>query len=98
FRDQHRRIGRRGMPPRLSDTPADSMPPPLDRAITSAMEARYRAALDRLTPLDREVIVAHLELDYSHEQLGCMLGRSRDAARMALRRAIGRLAEQMRDC
>jgi DNA-directed RNA polymerase specialized sigma24 family protein len=38
-----------------------------------------------------------MELDYSHDQLGCMIGRSPNAARMALRRAVGRLAEQMRD-
>jgi DNA-directed RNA polymerase specialized sigma24 family protein len=62
------------------------------------METRYRAALDRLGARDRELIVAHVELDYTHEQLGCMIGRSRNAARMALHRAIGRLARQMRGC
>jgi DNA-directed RNA polymerase specialized sigma24 family protein len=43
------------------------------------------------------LIVAHVELGYSHAQLGCMTGRSSNAARMALRRAIGRLAERMRE-
>jgi len=61
------------------------------------MRARYRAALARLKPADQEVIVAHVELDYTHEQLACMLGRSRNAARMALRRAIGRLAARLHD-
>jgi DNA-directed RNA polymerase specialized sigma24 family protein len=65
--------------------------------MTNAMEARYRAALAALSPVDQELIVAHVELDYNHEQLGCMLGRSRDAARMALRRAVGRLADRMRE-
>jgi len=97
IRDEHRRIGRHPASSALSDAVADSLPSPLDRALTSSMEARYRSALTRLDPLDRELIVAHLELGYSHEQLGCMLGRSRDAARMALRRAVGRLAERMRD-
>jgi RNA polymerase sigma-70 factor (ECF subfamily) len=97
IRDEHRRVGRHGVPFRLTDALASSLPSPYDSAVTDAMEARYRAALARLTPLEREIVVAHLELDYSHEQLGCMLGRSRDAARMALRRAIARLAEDMRD-
>ena len=61
------------------------------------MEARYRSALARLSPLDQMVIVGHVELEYSHEQLGVMLGRSRNAARMALHRAVRRLAEEMRD-
>jgi DNA-directed RNA polymerase specialized sigma24 family protein len=65
--------------------------------MTAESDARYRSALARLGARDREVIVAHVELDYTHEQLGCMIGRSPNAARMALRRAIDRLAEQMRE-
>ena len=97
IRDEHRRIVRHGIASGLTDTLVDRVPSPLDQTLTNAMEARYRAALARLSPVDRELIVAHLELDYTHEQLGCMLGRSRDAARMALRRAVARLAEHMRD-
>jgi RNA polymerase sigma factor (sigma-70 family) len=97
IRDEHRRVGRRGIPGALPDTLVDPVPSPLDRAIASAFEVRYRAALAVLSPADRELIVAHMELDYTHDQLGCMIGRSRDAARMALRRAVGRLAERMRD-
>jgi RNA polymerase sigma-70 factor (ECF subfamily) len=97
IRDEHRRIARRGVAFPLVESDAGSAPSPLQSAMTHAMEARYRRALSRLNPVERELIVAHLELDYSHEQLGCMLGRSRDAARMALRRAITRLAEEMRD-
>ena len=85
------------MPLPLSETLADPAASPLERAMTSEMQARYQAALARLSRPDQELIVAHVELDYTHEQLGCMMGRSRNAARMALRRAIDRLAEQMRD-
>jgi len=95
--DEHRRVVRRGMPLPLSETLADPAASPLERAMTSEMQARYQAALARLSRPDQELIVAHVELDYTHEQLGCMMGRSRNAARMALRRAIDRLAEQMRD-
>ena len=97
IRDEHRRAIRHGVPDALSDTIVDSAASPLDHAIASEMDARYRAALARLHPLDRELIVAHVELDYSHEQLACMTGRSRNAARMALQRAIRRLTQQMGD-
>jgi RNA polymerase sigma-70 factor (ECF subfamily) len=95
--DEHRRFGRSGAGVALPDTLAASAPSPLDHAIAAEIEARYRASLARLTHTDREIIVAHVELDYTHEQLGCMTGRSPNAARMALRRAIARLAEFMRD-
>ncbi|HWF84477.1 MAG TPA: sigma-70 family RNA polymerase sigma factor [Vicinamibacterales bacterium] len=97
IRDEHRRLARSGISCALPDALADSAPSPLDRAIAAETEARYRAALARLTQADREIIVAHVELDYTHEQLGCMTGRSPNAARMALHRAVGRLAESMRE-
>lgn len=96
IQDEHRRHARRGPARELSDNLADPGPSPLERAIGSETERRYRAALARLNPEDSELIVGHIELDYSHEQLGCMTGRSPNAARMALQRAIRRLAEQMR--
>jgi RNA polymerase sigma-70 factor (ECF subfamily) len=95
--DEHRRIARWGTSYALPDALAAPAPSPLDSAMTAEVEARYRAALARLDARDREVIVAHVELDYTHEQLGCMIGRSPNAARMALRRAVGRLAEHMRE-
>jgi RNA polymerase sigma-70 factor (ECF subfamily) len=97
IRDEHRRIARRGVHEAVSNTLVDTTPSPLDRALTQEQDARYRAALARLSVRDRELIVAHVELDYSHAQLGCMTGRSRNAARMALERAVRRLAAQMRD-
>ena len=95
--DEHRRVGRRGMPETLSEEFADPGRSPLDQAMTSEMESRYRAALARLNQADRDLIVAHVELEYTHEQIGCMTGRSPNAARMALKRAVHRLAERMRD-
>jgi RNA polymerase sigma-70 factor, ECF subfamily len=95
--DEHRRIARRDTTSALQESLSDPAPSPLDCAVAAELEARYRAALARLTRADRELIVAHVELDYTHEQLGCMTGRSPHAARMALRRAVGRLAEFMRE-
>ena len=97
MRDEHRRIGRRGLGQPLSESFVDDRPSPLDHAIAGEAHTRYHAALARLRPPDRALIVAHVELDYSHDQIACMTGRSRHAARMALRRAVGRLAQHMRD-
>jgi RNA polymerase sigma factor (sigma-70 family) len=96
IRDEHRRFARRGVHDAVSDALADSARSPLDDAMRSELEARYRSALSRLDRADQELIVGHLELDYSHEQLGHMTGRTRNAARMALHRAIRRLADAMR--
>ena len=96
IRDEHRRFAVRGAADAVSDALPDGCASPLDQAIQSETSARYRSALARLSPPDRALIVAHVELAYSHEQLGCMTGRSPNAARMALRRAIERLAAQMR--
>jgi RNA polymerase sigma factor (sigma-70 family) len=71
-------------------------PSPLDAAIREEAWARYRAALDRLRPDDRVLIVGRIDLGYSYEQLALVSGRvTPDATRVALRRAIVRLAEMM---
>lgn len=97
IKDEHRRFATRGDHDPLSDALIDSAPSPLERTLVLEREARYRSALMRLDAPDRELIVAHVELDYTHAQLACMSGRSPNAARMALRRAICRLAEEMND-
>ena len=97
IRDEHRRVMRRGMPAGVSEEPRDRGPSPFDLAAREQIAARYRAALDRLSPLDQMLIVGHVELEYTHDQLGLMIGRSRNAARMALHRAVRRLAGHMRE-
>jgi RNA polymerase sigma factor (sigma-70 family) len=94
--DEHRRAARW----LASGAPVEALPSdaasPLQQAIDAETERRYRGALARLSSRDQRLIVAHFELDYSHAQLGCMIGRSPHAARMALTRAIARLAAHMR--
>lgn len=97
IRDEHRRVMRRGPSAALPAELRDRGPSPFDLAARDQIDARYRAALARLSPLDQMLIVGHVELDYSHEQLGLMIGRSRNAARMALHRAVRRLAEHLRE-
>ena len=92
--DQHRRAARW-----ICSEPADTLPSrertPLDQAIDAETRQRYLTALGTLTRRDRELVVAHLELEYTHAQLACMIGRTPNAARMALTRAMVRLAERM---
>jgi RNA polymerase sigma factor (sigma-70 family) len=58
--------------------------------------ARYRRALATLSSEDQELVVARLELGYSYEQVALVTGRpSPDAARVAIRRAIVRLAGEI---
>ena len=95
IRDEHRRFASHGTRCLASDALPDAAPSPVDRAIAGELEARYRGALARLAPADQYLVVGHVELDYSHDQLGHMTGRSRNAARMALQRALRRLAAQM---
>ena len=57
---------------------------------------RYLVALERLRREDRELIVGALELGYSYEQLAVAVGkRSAESARIAVRRALARLAIEM---
>ncbi len=94
--DEHRRAARWPAAAEILDALPSDTPSPLQRAIGAETERRYRDALALLSSRDQQLIVAHFELDYTHAQLGCMIGRSPHAARMALTRAIGRLAARMR--
>jgi len=80
----------------LSDDLIDSRPSPLDEAITLETEARYKQALSRLSAREQELIVGRFELEYSFEQLALATRRrSAAAARVALSRAVARLAGEM---
>ncbi len=96
IRDEIRRAGQ----VETSEGPTPSLPDPgtspLDRVIAFENTARYREALRRLDPGDHELIVARVEMGFSYEQLALATGRpSSDAARVAVRRALLRLAEEL---
>lgn len=95
IRDEHRRFSRQGRSEGIPASLPDRGAPPDAVAIAHELGARYREALSRLPAADRYLIVGHVELDYNHDQLGQMTGRSRNAARMALQRALHRLAAEM---
>jgi RNA polymerase sigma-70 factor, ECF subfamily len=78
------------------EEPDTSQPSPLALAITAQEQERYRSALGRLKQDDQTLIVGRLELGYSYEQLALVMGKSTpDAARVALRRSLARLVEEM---
>lgn len=98
IRDAVRRAGRRpAAVPLDEDMPGQDLSP-LERAIGRDAAARYDAALAALKPGDREAIIGRIELGYDYAELAAALGKpSSEAARIAVRRALLSLAEEMRD-
>jgi RNA polymerase sigma factor (sigma-70 family) len=97
-RDEVRRVHRHPAAAGLDDSQgfADSAASPLEEAIGTEALARYEAALQRLKPEEREIIVARVEMQQSYQQIAAAHGKSSaDAARMAVTRALVRLAEEM---
>ena len=99
-RDQFRRASRRPQLDPLADELDERVAvdgeSPLDVVIGHDDRRRYEAALKRLRPIDRRAIVASIELGYNYEQLALVLDKpSGPAARLAVRRALLRLGEEM---
>jgi RNA polymerase sigma-70 factor, ECF subfamily len=96
IRDVIRHHKRRPEVSGLSEELQDEATSPLESAIGAENLERYESALERLKPPDREAIIGRLEMLYSYDELATVLGRpSAAAARMAVTRAMKRLAEEM---
>jgi len=96
IRDEVRRIGRRPPPVELPEDQAGEGMSQLELAIQSQAYERYRQALMTLTPRERELIVARIEIQWSHAEIAQHLGmRTVDAARMAVTRAVKRLTQSL---
>jgi RNA polymerase sigma factor (sigma-70 family) len=97
IRSEIRRVGRRPEPAVLDSQMEDAGPSPLERAIGREAVERYEQALNRLRPQDREAIVGRIELGLTNQELADALDKpSPNAARMAVERALLRLAKEMR--
>lgn len=99
MRDELRRRGR--APAFVAAHEFDAAAPaegsPLEEAIGAEAAARYVAALARLEPAEREAIIGRVEMEYSYADLADALGKpTAGAARQAARRALLRLAEEMK--
>ena len=97
-RDEVRRVNRAPMPASLesSDGFVAADASPLEEAIGSEALHRYEAALQRLKPDERNLIIARVEMQQTYQQIAAAHGKaSPDAARMAVTRALVALAREM---
>ena len=71
---------------------------PLECAIGSQTLERYERALQGLRAEDRELVIAHVEFGFSHRELAQAFNKpTPNAARMALQRAMLRVAVAMKE-
>ena len=97
IRDEVRRIGRQPAPVELPEDLVADQTSPLEHAIKAEAYEKYRAALQELTPKDRELVVARIEIQWSLAEIANRFGmRTADAARMAVTRAVRRLTNNMK--
>jgi RNA polymerase sigma-70 factor, ECF subfamily len=93
IRDEIRRVGRRPETVELLAEPTSDETSPLEIAIRGEAYERYRCALGKLRPRDREMVVARVEMQWSAEQITQRFRMpSLDAARVAMSRALKRLS------
>lgn len=96
IRDEFRRKGHQPVREDLDSQAEDPGTSPLEAAIGRETVERYEAALARLTLGEREAIITRVELGLTYQEVADALGKpSMDAARMAVGRALVRLAEEM---
>ena len=97
-RDEVRRVNRYPAVGGLDDADQHAVQAasPLEEAIGSQAMERYEAALGRLREEERQLIQARVEMQQSYQEIASAHGKaSADAARMAVSRALVRLAEEM---
>lgn len=94
IRNEIRRVRRHPRPDPLdAGAPASDLSP-LEAMIGRQTVEAYENALDELPAQDREAIIGRVELGLSYDDLAKAMGRpSANAARMAVGRALVKLAE-----
>ncbi len=98
IRDEMRRLGRRPAAVELPPDQASDDPSPLDLALQNETYDRYRSAMGRLKPKERELVIARVEAQWTAPAIAEHFGFSSvDAARMAPSRAVERLGAVMRE-
>ncbi|HVH56426.1 MAG TPA: sigma-70 family RNA polymerase sigma factor [Vicinamibacterales bacterium] len=96
IRSEARRLATRPAVVELEDRHADDGRSPLEQAMDRDDLARYEAALARLRPLDREAVIARLEMQSSYDEIARSLGKpNANAARSLVVRALYKLYEEM---
>ena len=96
LRDELRRVKRRPAHSAIDSQREGNAPSPLESAIGREGIENYERALATLREEEREAVVARIELGCSYGEIALMLDKpSPDAARMAVGRALARLAQEM---
>jgi len=96
IRDEARRIARRPAMTELPEELPSDDATPLEFTIDQEKQTRYRQALDRLRPKDRALVVARVDFGRRSDEIARAFGLpSADAARVAVTRALRRLAQEV---
>ena len=94
--DQLRKVQRRPELAEMDRTHESEQASPLEAAIGGEALDRYEHALEALNRTEREAVIARIELGLPFGEIAEILGKaSPDAARMAVSRALVKLAEAM---
>ena len=94
IRDQIRWASRRQGSSEVTKALPDAKPSPLEHAIGADLLQRFDRAREQLSEDEQLLVHLRIELDFSYDEIAAMLGRpSRDAVRMAVHRALRKLAE-----
>jgi RNA polymerase sigma-70 factor, ECF subfamily len=97
IRDELRKVNRRPHSVELDENLASAVPSPYDLTAMDEDHAMFERALNGLRDDDRELVIARLEWGLEYAEIAQALGKpSPDAARVAVRRAVVKLAEDMR--
>jgi RNA polymerase sigma-70 factor (ECF subfamily) len=97
IRDELRRAGRRPGQTELNPAVASKEASPLEEAIGLETLEQYEQALSELRQEEREAIIARVELGQSYGEVAAALDKpTADAARVAVSRALLRLAKKMK--
>jgi RNA polymerase sigma factor (sigma-70 family) len=96
IRDHLRRIAARPKRDPLSEDVESPELSPLEAAQGREVFGKYERALTELDDIEREAVIARLELGCSYEEIAALVEKpSPDAARMAVSRALAKLARLM---
>ena len=96
IRSEFRHKGRRPAMDELDSRVEDPGTSPIEAAIGQETLGHFEGALARLRPVEREIIISRVELELTYQEIADVFGKpSMDAARKAVVRALGRLADEM---
>jgi len=95
--DEVRRVSRRPPAEETAGSVPDPSPSPLEELLDWEKRDLYEQSFQKLKLSDQAAIAARLEEGLSYEEIARELGKSSaDAARMAVSRAVVRLAQEMK--